>query len=441
MNTTTPFMSRTMKNVFVILTLGAVLSQNAPGEVTTGYYGDVSLKTFFTQPRDFLKQSWNDSLGVWDTNWVSDSINLTFNDWFPTGYLGVTFTSGDFNACMELGVGRNAYDAYLTGSETKRTLYKSAGLFFEARKWYVEWNANKNIRLLAGNDFTPANFTASNRLLNPMIGYGNIGCLYTGFRPMIQASFFAAEQKLSAKLAIISVDTVSTPLVRYGLHGRYTSEAVLPKCEASAAYTSSFSGLFGLRVLGVGGYQSYQAFSFSDINQQASRDSSLISIQSYLMGGEVALKAWKFTTTFSGFSGRNLGPYGVKIGTPHTMWRHSFYKYAAYYYPKHDSLAADSAGGPRLYNSHVTEWALIANCSITDFLSVEAGFEDIIGNHEHTVMKDDWPNEDNYSWYGQCVVTLFDLVDVSGEAGVTNYGKPNGYGQYRYFGLGLGITF
>jgi hypothetical protein len=274
-----------------------------------------------------------------------------------------------------------------------------------------------------------------------MIGYGNIGCLYTGYHPMVQTSFYAMENALAAKLAVISVDTASTPLVKYGLHGIYTSEALLPKLEASAAFSREISKLFGIRALGVGGFQSYQVFSFTDINQQASRDSSLIRIQSYLMGGELALKTWKFTTTLSGFSGRNLGPYGVKIGTPQTMWRHNFYKYAAYYYPKHDSLAADSTGGPRLYNSYVTEWALMANCKITDFLSVEAGYEDIIGNHEHTVMKEDWPNQDNYSWYGQCTVTLFDIVDVAAEAGFTKYGKLNGYGQYRYFGLGLGVSF
>ncbi|MBN2035944.1 MAG: hypothetical protein JW768_04310 [Chitinispirillaceae bacterium] len=430
-----------MKKAIVLLIITFCIAGAA--EDRFAMYGEFFLKTLWTQQNRFDYDSLGTVLDTvtWEerTVWGGDSIHPKMNDWFPSGIFGATFNKDVFNACIELRVGRNSYDAEIETNGSVRYVLQRYNTVFEALKWYAEWHASGNIAILTGRDYTPANFTPANRLINPLVGYGNTGRLYIGSRPMFQGSFFTGDKKITAKAALIKVDTAAIYLYKTSIENDITvNETVLPKMEASVEYNGTFSKSVGIFAKAVGGFQTYNNFVYPDRNTVPSKDSSEVRINSYLAGGEVSLKMGRLTVTPSLFAGQNLGPYGVKTGTPSTWWRLSEYQYAKNYFPIHDSLGP---AGATLYNSFATEWAFSAHVELFEFLSIEAGYEDIIGSHHYPEIKEQWLNSENYGYYGQCVLTVREKLNVMVEAGSMRYGKYRGYGQYTYGGLGIGALF
>ncbi len=445
-----------MKRLVMLFFLSILFIKGTNRAVEYDIYGTLSAYTFWTQP-----QRWDyDSLWLietldtitwitsYDTIWGSDSVDLILNDWYPTGQFGIKFKMGKFGACIELGIARNSYDANLTGSETTRYLYQKYNLFITAPKWYAEWYINDYFSLLMGSDYTPANFFTSNRLLGPEIGFSNMGCLFVGSRPMFQLCISTEEDLIEAKIAVAKADTSTIHLHGTGTNVVYVNEVKMPKIEGSFQFNKDFSDMFGLRVKAAGGVQNYASFGYPDINQEYIKDSLQSKVLSYLYAGELSVKLWRFTSTFSMFGGQNLGPYGVKIGTPYTWWRLNDYIYARNYYPVHDvdSSALENdpdavLGSAQVYNSNVIEMALIINWKITDWVSIEGGYQEIIGDHEFPAWDKRWLDGSNYGWYAQTMFTIMENMRLTAEGGFTKYGKYKGFGNFAYGGFGLGVDF
>lgn len=440
-----------MKRTVILFFLSIVVFTGTNYAIDADMYGDFGILTFWEKPKRFD----NDLIGVyqdtawnWHTFYGADSVELILNDWLPSGKLGIKFEAGQFGACIEFGIGKNAFDARMTGTNTTRKLYQRYGFYITANKWYAEWLINENFSLLLGQEYTPANFFSSNRLVGPQIGFANMGCLFIGSRPMFQVGISTKDNILEAKVAAVKVDT-QTIIIRYQSAGKtYVNEVKAPKVEGSVQFSKDFSELFGLKAKVAGGYQTYLSFQYPDVNlEDPVKDDYSFDITSYLAAGELSLKLWRFNLLYSMFYGQNLGPYGIKIGVPSTFWRLHEYKYAKAYFPSHDrdTIIEDSLGMQdtlwSFSNSTVTEMSLILNVKLFDFLSIEGGFQEMFGEHEYTKFNELWLDRSNYSWYGQLEFTLFEYMKLTAETGFTKYGKYRGFGEFYYWGMGLGIDF
>lgn len=412
-------------------------------EVDYDFYGNFGFSTFWQKPKRFDYDSvgeWQDSNFNWHPLYGTDEVEMVLNDWIPTGRLGINFKMGQFGACVEFGVGKNAFDARMTGTATTRYLYQKYGFYFTANRWYTEWLINDHLTLLLGQEFTPANFFSSSRMVGPQLNFANMGCLYIGSRPMVQLGFSGKDNMVEAKVATVKVDT-QTILIQNLLVREYVNEVKTPKVEGSIQFSKTFSELFGLKAKAVGGFQTFMTFQYPDLSIiEPDKDTFSADINSYLVGGEFSLRVWRITMLYSMFHGQNLGPYGIKIGVPSTWWRLNEYKYAKMYYPRHDSVfVTDTTVKWSIYNSKVTEMSLILNVKLLDFLSLEGGFQEMFGEHEYKGYDELWLDRSNYSWYGQIMVTLFEMLKLTVETGYTKFGKYKGFGDFYYWGLGLRI--
>ena len=440
-----------MKRIVILFFLSIVVFTGTNYAIEADMYGNFSVLTFWERPHRFDYDSvgqWQDSAWNWHPIYEGDSVELMLNDWLPTGKLGIKFKMGQFGACIEFGVGKNAFDARMTGTNTTRYLYQRYGFYITAEKWYTEWLMNDYFSLLLGQEYTPANFYSSNRLLGPQIGYANMGCLFIGSRPMFQLGISGKDNIVEAKIAAIKVDT-QTILIKHQLVKKYVNEVKAPKVEGSVQFNKDFSELFGLKAKAAGGFQKYTTFQYPDVSiiDPVKGDFSF-DINSYLVAGELSLRIWRVTLLYSMFHGQNLGPYGIKIGTPSTFWRLNDYKYAKMYYPSHerDTIMVDTLTMVEdtiwsFYDSKVTEISLILNWKLFDFLSIEGGFQEMFGDHEYKNFDELWLDRSNYSWYGQIMFTLFEYMKLTAEGGFTKYGKYKGFGKFAYGGLGLGVEF
>lgn len=434
-----------MKRIVILFFLSIVVYTGTNYAVETEMYGNFSILTFWEKPTRFDYDSvgqWQDTNFDWHPIYEGDSVDLLLNEFLPAGKLGVKFKMGQFGACIEFGVGKNAFDTRMTGTATTRYLYHKYGFYITADKWYAEWLMNDYFSLLFGQDYTPANFFSSNRMVGPQIGYANMGCLFIGSRPMLQLGISNSDNIVEAKIAVVKADT-QTIIIRNLEVRKYVNEVKAPKVEGSVQFNKDFSELFGLRAKAAGGFQNYLTFQYPDLAiKEASKDTFSAEINSYLIGGELSLRIWRVTLLYSMFHGQNLGPYGIKIGTPSTWWRLNFYKYAKMYYPKHDTVMVnDTTHEWNLFNSKVTEMSLILNLKLFDFLSIEGGIQEMFGEHEYKKFDELWLDRSNYGWYGQIMFTLFEFMKLTTEVGFTKYGKYRGFGNFYYAGLGLGVEF
>jgi hypothetical protein len=188
-----------------------------------------------------------------------------------------------------------------------------------------------------------------------------------------------------------------------------------------------------------------------------------IDINSYVVGGDVGIRVWKFTLTVSGFMGKNLGPYGMVFGEP-GAWRYeNEFQYANMYYPIHaldETIDTTGANGQysngdyhTLFNSEQKEYSAVLGLKLTDFLYFEGGFQDIAGEHELEVhlikyqtgekngMNVKWQDDYNYGWYAQAMVTIMEYLNITFEGGLNKFGKYKGFGHYYYGALQFGLHF
>ncbi len=444
-----------MKRLVMLILLGIMVFQEKSVAVETEMYGDFSALTFWVKPKRFDKDSAGEvpddtTVFPWTykTVYASDSVDLVLNDWLPSGKFGVNFKMAQFGACIEFGVGKNAFDAKMVGSQTTRYLFQKYGYFVTANKWYADWSINDYFTLLVGQDYTPANFFSSNRMVGPKIGYANMGCLYIGPRPMFQLGISTEENIVEAKFAVVKADT-QTIVVRHHAVAKYVNEVTVPKLEGSVQFNKDFSELFGLRVNAVGGYQNYITFKYPTLEMiNPKKEDNSIDVTSYLVGGELSVRVWQVSLLYSMFHGQNLGPYGIKIGEPHTWWRVDDFKYAKVYYPNQalDTIIEDPVTFEydttwSNHNSKVTEMSLILNFKINDYITLEGGFQEMFGEHGYKEFNDLWLDRSNYSWYAQSVFTMLENMNLTLEGGYTKFGKFKGFGELYYWGLGIGITY
>ena len=113
-----------MKRTVILFFLSIVVFTGTNYAIDADMYGDFGILTFWEKPKRFD----NDSIGVyqdtawnWHTFYGADSVELILNDWLPSGKLGIKFEAGQFGACIEFGIGKNAFDARMTGTNTAVT--------------------------------------------------------------------------------------------------------------------------------------------------------------------------------------------------------------------------------------------------------------------------------------------------------------------------------
>ncbi len=416
-------------------------------------YGDIKVTAF---QRMFTRWDY-DSIGE-DTlgqgMWGPDSLGGTINtqEWLPTGHLGFIIKTDQFAGCIEFGVGKNVYDSKLSGSTTTRVLYNKYNNFFKVNKWFAEWYINDNFTFTTGQDYTPTNFLNNNKALAPDIGYGNFGVFYTGPRPMFQMKLSLLDNMMELKGALVKVDTCNIPVQDQDA-GTVTNEITFPKIEGSFQFgMDNDDNLFGVRTKVAGGFQKFSTFKQpQDQAMDTTKKSDwTLPINSYVVGGDFAIRIWRITLTASAFLGQNLAPYGMVAGEPGAWWHEYDHQYMRVLYPIH-AIDTTVKRGYTLYNSSQFEYSVVLTIKPVTFLHFEAGFGDITGEHELeeqlstsgdlSGINKKWDDASNYGWYLQAMGTILENFSITGEFGENRFGKYKGFGRFKYGALRFGLQF
>jgi hypothetical protein len=412
-------------------------------------YGNFSLGTwwmrrehFYSDTMGFIIDTINDS--VFDKDSIAP---VVYNDWVPTGSFGVKFKTGIFGGCIEFGMGKNIYDALLTGDPNLRLMQNKWGYYLSVKRWFAEWYINDMITFLTGQDMPPASFLQSNKILGYEQGYNFMGVLYTDFQPMFQITIQDPNALFEGKLAAIKIDTTLILIQDKTEAVTYVADSKIPKIEGSFMVNIDRE-TFGLNCKLAGGFQQYLSTGF---NQQLDLNEAKQTITSYIVGGDLGVRVGPVSLICNGFHGKNIGTYGVKVGPFYGWWREKDFQYEKMFYPVHDEdtikTATDTTVVWEIYNSTATEIAMIINVKPFEFLSFDGGFGIVLGDHELDEWNDKWQEclegmtIESYSWYAQMELTISEQITIGPEVGQYVFGRWRGFGRLFYWGFNVGVDF
>lgn len=415
-------------------------------------YGKFQLGAWWLRTNHF----YNDTMGMvidtvtTDTSYLfgEDSIPpVVYNDWMPVGTFGAKIKADRFGGCIEFGIGRNIYDAILTGDPNLRIVQKKDGYFLSVKRWYAEWYINSLFTFLTGQDLTPTTFLQCNKVLGNEQGYNFLGCLYTDFQPMFQLTFQDQDSQFEGKIAAIKVDTTLILIQDKTEACTYVADSKIPKIEGS--FKVNFDKeTFGINCMIAGGFQQYSTTGF---NQQLNIEEAQQTITSYLVGGDLGIRFGPVSLIYNGFHGKNIGTYGVNVGPFYGWWRESDYEYERMFFPVHAKVPPKNVNDTNIvwevFNSSATEMALILNFKPTDFLSFDGGFGLLFGEHELDTWNKRWQEciedvpFDSYSWYAQMQLVISEHITLAPEIGQYVFGRWRGFGKFLYWGFQVGFDF
>lgn len=404
------------------------------------FYGDVSVTAFWVNASRFA----DDSIGIVKLEkmagefpvYGSDSLDIWENEWLPTGKFGIRFKKERFGACVEFGITKNIFAAKISGSPTTRVLNNKYGIAFEPYKWYMEWYLSELFTLLAGQDYSLINLYNINKILNPQFGYATMGCPYVKGRPMFKLTFLSGNKMVEANIAACKVDTTNIKHVDSTLTKKdksYIDEIIIPKLEGNVKLFLD-KEMVTVKSKLAGGFQTYKIFVHPNVENN-------VDVTSFIAGGNLSVRVWKFTLSGSAFYGQNLGPYGLVLAEPYAWWRLTGYDYLRMYYPIILEDTLNPMYEAHTFNSKSIEWAISLKIAPWDFVAVEAGYQDIIGEHEYEEFDKRWKDSGNYAWYSNITFKIFEQMSIGIEYGNTAYGKRNGFGEYSYIAANTGLEF
>ncbi len=429
-----------MKNLFTSI-LFLVFFTGVSFTADFKMYGDLSLNAFWMNPARFSEDTIGKvvlELGDYPI-FGSDSLDIWESDWLPAGKFGIKFTKDRFGACIEFGITKNTFASKLSGSQTTRILNNRYGYALEPYKWYMEWYISELFTLLAGQDFPLTNLYNINKILNPELHYATMGYSYTKSRPMFKFTFHSRDSLVMASIAAIKVDTSNHKFMLEKDDGLvpqdkyYIDEIIIPKFEGNTVFSLE-KELIGVGAKVVGGFQTYKIFVHPKIKHN-------VEVRSYLVGGNLSFRIWNITLSGNAFYGQNLGPYGLVLGEPYAWWRMYGSEYVKMYYPTYIVDTLNPMYEAHTFNSTSMEWAIAINISPWDFVAIEAGYQDIIGEHEYKDYDNMWKDSNNYAWYGNLTFKIFEYMSLGIEYGSTVYGKQIGFGEYSYIAAKTGLEF
>lgn len=385
---------------------------------------------------------YDDSIGlIFDTNTTTNEIDTSIdyaddplspifdNPWYPAGYTGFRFISDKFEGCIEFGIIYSVYNVELHGTVSKRYILQNRKYSFLINKWYATWHINDYLSLQIGHDYTPVNFFQSNKALWYELEYTNIGCLYTGPRPMFQLSVHDDNSLFEFKVAALKTDT--TLFLDNNIPLDHTGETKIPKIETSVSCNFD-KDFFAFNGKLASGFQQYGNISF---NTSIPADSVRTKVNCFLVGADIGITLGAFTLIGDLFFGQNIGSYGVLVGDPFGWYKLD--PYMQVYFPKDTQETIDAEW--KFYNSKATEISGVLKVKPLDWLSFEGGYGIVLGNHEFEQWNEIW--DPTHSWYFQSVLTIFDQISFTPEAGQYIYGPGIGFGKKTYWGLLLGAEF
>jgi hypothetical protein len=423
------------KLIFLAALFALTFSSNA---ADVDIYSKLKLGAWWIKTERF----YDDSVGlIYDTNTTNNTIDTSIeyaddslspiydNPWYPAGYAGFKFKSNNFEGCVEFGILYSLYNVELHGNTTTRYILQNRRYSFLINKWYAAWHINDIFSLQFGQDYTPVNFSQSNKALWYELEYANIGCLYTGPRPMFQVSLHDRNSIFEFKLAALRTDT--TLFLDNKFEYVLTGETKIPKIETSVGFNID-NDFFAFDGKIAGGFQQYSNVSF---NPHLAADSVRTKVNCFIVGADIGISLGAFTLICDVFYGQNIGSYGVLVGDPFG-W-HKLDPYMQVYFPKDTQATFDSEW--KIYNSKVTEILGVLKVKPLDWFSFEGGYGIALGNHGFKPLNELW--DPTHSWYSQCVLKPFDQISFIPEAGQYIYGSTIGFGRKTYWGLLMGVEF
>ncbi len=425
-----------MKKLMLIIVVFSFLFPIQATDVD--FYSEIKLGTWWLKTERF----YDDSIGlIFDTNAIDSSIDTSTNyaydslspfydnTWYPVGYVGFQFKADRFEGCIEFGVEYSLYDVELYGSTTTRYVLQKRKYTPKVNKWYATWHIVDILSLKIGQDYTPATFFQSNKSLWYELDYANIGCLYTGPKPMFHLSLHDRNSLFELEVAALKTDTAL--FLDDNVTYDQTAEVKTPKIEF-AGNLNLDKDFFAINCKLAGGFQKYTNVTF---NPAKPADSVKTDIKSYVFGADLGIKLGPVFFIGDVFYGQNLGPYGVLVGDPFGFHRVSTYMHV--YFPI--DTAVEWGEPTEFTNSKATQISGILKFKPLDWLSFEGGYGVSLGKHEFKQWDDIW--DPTHAWYFQTELKIVDQITITPELGQYIYGPKIGFGRKLYWGFLIGAEF
>jgi len=393
------------KGLFLIQILATAISLYA---VDIQTYGEINIGIWLEQRERWYDDTIGvDTMGDTTIEMGKDSLPIFFNSWIPSGKLGFKIKGDKWSGCMEFGISSNIYDANLSGITGLRLLRRENESLY-MRKWYTEWYFNDFFSILIGQDNLPLNFVSQcNQAYYDWNSLCNLGCTYTGRRPMLQATIggeIAPSFNLKGKIAFIRTDT--TVIAFRGNLQEAEVETRFPKMEGSVEVNLE-KDIFGITAKVAGGFQ--QQYSLLRNDPTLLVEDFRAPVPCFGVGGELGAKIGPVHIGGTFLTSQNPAVYGIAAGNrwewasgnptdPRTV--NVFYPY---FERVTDSITNEDTYKRR--DSKMTQFAAILGLKPIEALGFEGGFAFQTVDHDFKDFIAMW--DDRMAWYFQIDIRVF----------------------------------